>query len=108
MEVSTIEEFNTLVKQQEALLVYFSHEECNVCKVLMPKVKEMLDNEFPKCGFQYINVRSMPQISAQLNIFTVPTISVYFAEKEYIRKSRHIGINELSDEISRHYNLFFS
>lgn len=106
-EIINIEGFNNLLTLNEAVLVYFSHEECNVCKVMLPKVKEMIENQYPKIKFQYINVRNAPEVAAQLSVFTVPTILVYFMEREYIRKSRHIGIGQLNDEINRPYNLIF-
>jgi hypothetical protein len=38
----------------------------------------------------------------------VPTILVFIEGKEFIRKSRNIGIEELGDLIARPYTLLFS
>jgi thiol-disulfide isomerase/thioredoxin len=78
-----------------------------VCKVLKPKIYELLQNEFPKIKFRYIDVKKTPEISAQNNIFTVPTILIYFEGKEFVRRSRNIGITELKNLIERPYKLMF-
>lgn len=94
-------------KNSEAVLFYFSHDECNVCKVLKPKVRELLQEKFPKMNMFYVDIRHTPEVAGQESVFTVPTISVVFDGKETIRKSRNIGIEELSQSIRRPYELFF-
>ena len=56
----------------------------------------------------YINTKLNPEIIGQERIFTVPTITVYIDGKEFLRKSRNIGIGELQTDLERPYNLFFS
>ncbi len=105
--IETMQEFNDLLQKEEAVLVYFSHEQCNVCKVLKPKVAEMVENEFPKLKMVYSDTVKSPEISGQNSVFAVPTIVVFFGGRESIRKSRNIGIRELYDAIERPYNMMF-
>jgi thioredoxin 1 len=107
-EIQTFEEFLKLKKVETALLAYFSTENCNVCKVLKPKVAELIQSEFPKIKLIYINSDTLPEIAAQNRVFAAPTILVFFDGKEYIRKSRNIGISELHLEIERPYLMMFS
>lgn len=102
------EKFEVLIAQQPAVLVYFSTLECNVCKVLKPKVMELVQSEFPEISLVYVETNLQPEIAAQNRIFAVPTLLVYFDGKEFIRKSRNFGINELRDDLSRPYNMLFS
>lgn len=102
-----IQDFENFIKQHDAVVAYFSHDECNVCKVLKPKVLDLLNERFPKTEFVYVNIKEIPEISAQQSIFTVPTLVVYFEGKEFIRKSRNIGIEELASAIERPYQLMF-
>lgn len=81
---------------------------CNVCKVLKPKLKELLASEFPEMKFAYINSEEAKELAAQNNVFTVPTILFLFEGKEFIRKSRNINLNNLADELKRSYFLLFS
>ena len=96
-----------LVISSDALLLYFSHEGCNVCKVLRPKIEHLLINDYPKLQFKYINTVHEAELSAQFQVFTVPTVLVYFEGKEYFRFSRNIGLSQLEDAIKRPYQLLF-
>ena len=106
-EIKSFEEFLTLKKSESALLTYFSTEVCNVCKVLKPKVEELIKTDFPQMKMVYIQSDKFPEIAAQNQIFAAPTILVFFDGREYIRKSRNIGIGELQSEIERPYSMFF-
>lgn len=105
--IQSYEEFQDILKRETAALMYFSHDECNVCKVLKPKVAELLSEEFPKVKLYYIDIKETPIISGQERIFTVPTLIVYLEGKEYIRRSRSIGLDELRRDIERPYQLLF-
>lgn len=107
-EIQSFEEFLQLKESEPALLGYFSTEACNVCKVLKPKVEELIQTEFPKIQLVYIKSDLYPEIAAQNQVFTAPTILVFFEGREYIRKSRNIGIGELHREIERPYSMIFS
>ncbi|MFV0590010.1 MAG: thioredoxin family protein [Draconibacterium sp.] len=105
-EISSFEAFETL-KGEPALLAYFSTEACNVCKVLKPKVVQLLEAEFPEMKMAYVKSDVLPEIAGQNRIFAAPTILVFFDGREYIRKSRNIGISELQEAIARPYEMMF-
>jgi len=106
-EVKSFEEFLELKEKSPVLLGYFSTDACNVCKVLKPKVEELIQNEFPKIKLAYIKSDKLPEVAAQHRVFTAPAILVFFEGREYIRKSRNIGIGELEKEIARPYSIIF-
>ncbi len=106
-EVLSFDEFLKFKESEPALLGYFSTETCNVCRVLKPKVAELIENEFPKIKLVYVKSDVFPEIAAQNRVFAAPTILVFFEGREYIRKSRNIGIGELYQEIQRPYSMIF-
>ena len=108
IEVDSYEEFLELKDNAEALLAYFSTEACNVCKVLKPKVAELIQSEFPKIRTIYIQSDKLPELAVQNRVFAAPTILIFFDGREFIRKSRNIGIGELQQEIERPYSMMFS
>lgn len=108
LTIKSYEEFLKLKEKEPALLAYFSTETCNVCKVLKPKVVELIEGGFPKIKTVYVQTDKIPEAAAQNQVFAVPTILVFFEGREYIRKSRNIGIDELRHDIERPYSLFFS
>ena len=107
-KVNSLEHFEELKKKNSAVLFYFSNDNCNVCKVLKPKVYEMLKERFPEIKFYYVDTKNFPEVAAQNRIFTIPTLLVFFDRNEIIRKSRYIGIGELANEINRPYKIMFS
>ncbi len=106
--IHTLDEYKELVVNEPALLVYFSTEECSVCKVLKPKVGEMLKENFPRIKLIDVSINQSPEIAAQNRVFAVPTLQVLFDGREYIRKSRNFGLDELRNEIDRPYQMMFS
>jgi thioredoxin-like negative regulator of GroEL len=103
--IKHINEFEDIKKREKAVLVYFSHEKCNICKVLKPKISEMLAENFPEMKMYYVDTLFSPETAGQLQIFSVPTIICLFEGTETIRKSRNIGIEELMYEIKRPYDM---
>jgi thiol-disulfide isomerase/thioredoxin len=102
-DINTLKEFESFISENRAVLFYFSTLDCNVCKVLKPKVEELLTKQFPLIKFVYVNTLNAKELAAQKNIFTVPTILFFFEGKEYLRKSRFVNLDELEDELSRYY-----
>ncbi len=105
--IQSLQEFEQLLAEQDAVLAYFSTEVCSVCKVLKPKVIEMIAESFPQMKMVFVESDKLPELAAQNRVFAAPTIIVFFAGRETIRKSRAFGIDELKAEISRPYSMMF-
>jgi len=101
------EEFEASKQGNLVSLYYFSHDECNVCKVLKPKIEELFSEEFPETKLFYVNTKTTSALAAQNRIFAVPTLIIFIEGKEFIRKSRNIGISELHEEMQRPYQMIF-
>nr|WP_319998950.1 thioredoxin family protein [uncultured Draconibacterium sp.] len=106
-EIKSLEEFIALKEEQAAVLAYFSTDACSVCKVLKPKVEEMVTVAFPKMQLAYVKSDVLPDVAAQNSVFTAPTIVVFFDGRETIRKSRSFSVDELQQEIQRYYSMLF-
>lgn len=110
MEIKSINnllDFQGLVQKHKAVFFYLSTQECNVCKVLKPKVIEMLKEDFPQIQFYYVDLDKAKEILGQLSIFSVPTILVYFEGKETIRVARNVHLEELREQVERYYKMIF-
>lgn len=106
-EIKSLEAFKQLLAEESAVVAYFSHDECNVCKVLKPKLSESLSERFPKVKQVYINIKNTPEIAGQYSIFTVPVVLLFLEGQENLRKSRNFGIGEVMDYIERPYSIIF-
>ena len=105
--ISTVEEFKEFTSKNDGTVTYFSTPTCNVCKVLKPKLKEMLAEYFPEMKFGYVNTVEAMELAAQNQVFTVPTILFHLDGKEFIRKSRNVNLNVLAEELERPYEMMF-
>lgn len=99
--------FVKLKKERESFYIYFSAPSCGVCQVLEPKIREMMKDTFPKLKAFHIDSSEQPEIAAQLGFYTNPSLLVYLDGKEFLRRSRSIGITQVEEDIKRTYNLLF-
>lgn len=102
-----LDKLKQTIETNDAVMVYFSGENCGVCKALQPKVKELFDTNFSKIEQIYISSDKYIQTAAQFSVLTIPTVIVFFDNKEFVRQSRHISIQDLEKKIQRPYGLFF-
>ncbi len=107
VDLFTLEDYENFIKENPGAVVYFSTPTCNVCKVLKPKLKEMLASDYPKMKFAYVNCEDAKELAAQNQIFAVPTIQFLFEGREFIRKSRNINLPSLANELDRPYSMMF-
>ena len=102
-----IQDIEKLTTEKAAVLLYFYNDNCAPCKILRPKVQELVQDNFPNIEFRLINAEQFPATSAQFGVFASPALLVFFEGKEYIRESKNISIGELHDKIERIYNMIF-
>ncbi len=90
-----------------AVLVYFKNDNCAPCRVLRPKVRELLDTSFPMVEMIVVDTVGQPEFAGAFQVYANPTLLVFFEGKEYIRKSKFVAIPELKAEINRLYGMIF-
>ena len=105
--IYNIQELQDLIAGEKGVLLYFSSDSCSVCKVLKPKVAELLSKQFPSMVSSYVDTEKSPVIAGQYRVFTIPTILIFFEGKEQVRYSRNISMHQLEEAISRPYSMVF-
>ena len=105
--VYSLPEVEALIREEKALLIYFSSESCSVCKTLRPKVWKMITGTFPKMRSIYVDTERSSLIAGQHRVFSIPAILLFFEGKEHIRLNRNISLYQLEDVISRPYHMLF-
>lgn len=93
------------LKNQTAVLIYFSGIGCNVCHSLKPKIEELFKNDFPKVKEFYLDIEEDKEIAIKFNIFAIPTILLFLEGKEFIREGRMVSISQLKEKIARPYSI---
>ncbi len=104
----TIETIKETINNKSGVMLYFSGQDCGVCEALKPKIKDALDQNFPLIEQIYIDAALNQNISAEFNVFAVPTILVFLDGKEFIRKSRNLSISAFIQELKRPYEIMVS
>lgn len=106
--IYSIEELTAAVSENPVTVIYFSSETCNVCKVLKPRIREMLDMQFPMAKMYYVDIEKSPVVSGQYRVFSIPTIDIYIDGREHARFSRNVTMHDFEAAIRRPYDLLYS
>ncbi len=105
LEIKTIEQINKEINSKEPILIYFSGENCSVCKVLKPKIEEEISKEFPKIKMFEVKTDLSLELTAQFMVFSIPATIIYFDSKEFKRYGRNMSVPLFIEELKRPYNL---
>ncbi|MFC2080317.1 thioredoxin family protein [Bacteroidota bacterium] len=103
-----IQDLKETIENNTMLVVYYSNDACNVCKVLKPKIREMLIQQFPEVELIYIDIEKSPLISGQYRVFSIPTIDIYIEGKEHARFSRNVTLYDFEHAIQKPYEILFT
>jgi thioredoxin-like negative regulator of GroEL len=103
-----MKEVQERIAEAQALLLYVTTSDCSVCKVLRPKVQEMLTERYPKLEMVVVEMDREPEIGREYEVFSVPTVIAFFNGREFFRKVRVFGLEELAETLQRPYELLFS
>jgi len=69
---------------------------------------QRLQEEYPSIGRYHADISLTPEIAAEFQVFSAPTIIVFFEGREFIRKGRAMSVDGLLQEIKRPYTLMIS
>ena len=103
-----LESIENIIKEKPAVALYFSAPSCNVCHALKPKLFAALQENFKELEILSIDVSEDQAIAAHFSVFAIPTLLVFLDGREFLRKSRHMSVDEVVAEIARPYEIMFS
>ncbi|MBE0515660.1 thioredoxin family protein, partial [Sulfurimonas sp.] len=70
-----------------------------------PKLFEAIKSNFKEFQIISIDTSIDQEIAAYFSIFAIPTVLVFLESKEFLRKSRHMSVDEVVGEIKRPYEI---
>ena len=106
--MQTVENIQNIIKENLAVMLYFSAPTCNVCHALKPKLLGAIDENFDKFEIVSVDTSVEQEVSAHFSVFAIPTVLVFLDGREFLRKSRHMSIGEVVNEIKRPYEIMMS
>lgn len=104
-KIQNLNEINKIINTGEPVLIYFSGENCSVCKVLKPKIEQEVSANFPKFKIYEVQTDIHKELVSQFTVFSIPTTIIYFDKKEFKRYGRNMSIHIFLEDIRRPYNL---
>ena len=104
--LSTKNDIDKHISTGEPVLIYFSGEDCSVCKVLKPKIEEEISKNFPRIKLFEVKADLYKEIASNFSVFSIPTMLVFFDSKEFFRRGRNLSVSEFVNELKRPYTLF--
>ena len=106
--MQTIENIENIIKENLCVMVYFSAPTCNVCHALKPKLLEALDKNFTEFKVESVDISVEEDVAPHFGVFAIPTVLVFLDGREFLRKSRHMSVDEVIREIKRPYDIMTS
>jgi thioredoxin 1 len=107
MEIFGKENIENLIATNAMAILYFYNDNCAPCISLRLKVIQMVESEFPGIKLGFINAAQNTDVTAGYGIFSSPTILLFIDNKETIRESKYVSVEELRGKIKRYYELYF-
>jgi len=104
-QVKTLIEVENIINTGNPVLIYFSGENCSVCKVLKPKIEEEISKNFPLFDLIEVQTDLHKEITSHFTVFSIPTMLIFLDKKEFFRRGRNISVSMFMEEIRRPYNL---
>ncbi|QNR69715.1 MULTISPECIES: thioredoxin family protein [Paenibacillus] len=102
-EITSENEIDSFIQDNRLSMLYVSQEDCNVCHAIYPKLKELLNN-YPEIKLAHIDASQVEAVAGKLLIFTVPTIILFFDQKEYLREGRFVQFEQFEARLEQLYN----
>ncbi len=93
---------------QQGVLVMFGSAHCHVCQVLQPKIQHMLQQQFPKMKFHYIDCEAHTDLCAQQGVFSLPVVRAYFMGQQAGEWVRAFSTGEIAAALARPYTMVFA
>lgn len=106
--MQTLDTINQTLQTSDAVMLYFSAPTCNVCHALKPKLTEAITTEFPTFVIESIDISETPDIASHFSVFAIPTVLIFFQGREFLRKSRHMSVGEVTEAIRRPYTIMLT
>ncbi|MBU0720970.1 thioredoxin family protein [bacterium] len=106
--MQTIESTEKIINENPAVMLYFSAPTCNVCHALKPKLLEAVEKNFETFEVVSVDTSVSQELAAHFSIFAIPSVLVFLDGREFLRKSRHMSVDEVIKEIKRPYEMMLS
>ncbi len=104
-KLTSLEEVEGFVQENDLAFLYFTMPDCSVCHGLKPQISDMMA-QYPKIQLAEIDASEVPEAAGQYSVFTAPVLLLFVQGKEYIREARIVHTAQLNDRLAQIYAHF--
>ena len=94
------------LKQEKFSFIYIITKDCNVCKVLKPKLLGLAES-YEGSTYHSIYIDDHKDVAGFFMAFSVPTFLVFSEGRELMRSARHLDMEEIKNKLDRYYEMIF-
>lgn len=98
------ESIDYLINTSKICILQFGDESCGPCFALRERIEKWLETH-PDAAGRYIPIRDNMELSAQMGILSVPTVSAYVCGKEVARESGYFSLDQILERIDRYADM---
>ena len=88
-------------------LWYFYSDDCAICEALWPKVKALMEGEFPRAALKKWKAQDHLALAGQHRMLSVPGILFFVDGKEHFRANGLLRLDELKQKLKRPYDAYY-
>ena len=99
-ELDQIENMNDLISDSKCCLLQFGDETCGPCYAIRNRLDRWVEGH-PECMARYIPISEFQELSAQMGVFTVPTVRFYMDGKLAADESGYFSLDRMLDRAER-------
>jgi len=92
--ITSVEQFDTLIKESSPVLVDFYADWCGPCQAMMPVVDNVDAELGEKATVVKLNVDEVPDIAGRFGVMSIPTFLVVKDGEEH---KRHTGASSMEE-----------
>jgi len=100
--LTSMEEIEEFIEQNDLTFLYITMPNCSVCHGLQPQIENMLA-DYPKIQARTVDASEVTEIAGKFNIFTAPVLLLFVHGKEYVREARIVQTEAFEQKIARIY-----
>lgn len=103
---NSFDKIQSFIEKNDAVLLYFSGENCSVCKALKPKISESFRQNFPEIQLIEVQTDEALETTAKFGVFSLPTMILFIEQKEFLKRGRNVSVPMFIQEVKRIYELY--
>lgn len=98
------EDIDKLIAENKAVILQFGTSTCTPCVAIKAKLDKW-GTEHSSIIMRYISVEEYPEVAAQRDVLSAPTVRLYVEGKLLLEKSGYFSLEEFLNQTERYLSI---